>query len=259
MDSVSALAIAKRVLTADLSCEEGDLDKEKTTINIAREIDGARRFPLRKNSLNIATFGKGVVISCNTNRLQWVETNLKGRTRDDIFNPSVFTLIEKYISRDSQVMVGPDLKYICADDTYHELKPIQNVELHVVFGDGIEVLYGDKRFRNALGDEHNPKRPRVVAVTAISSGEIVGIAAASADSAQMYQVGIDVLPDFRNQGIGTALVSKLTKSVLDMEKVPYYTTWANNIASRRLAINVGFRPAWVESYAMNKDERSRSS
>jgi hypothetical protein len=37
-----------------------------------------------------------------------------------------------------------------------------------------------------------------------------------------------------------------------MGKVPYYSTWANNIGSRRLATAVGFRPAWVEIYAKER-------
>ena len=57
------------------------------------------------------------------------------------------------------------------------------------------------------------------------------------------------MPSYRNKGIGSFLVSQLTESILDMGKVPYYSTWANNIGSRRLALAVGYRPVWVEIYA----------
>lgn len=136
---------------------------------------------------------------------------------------------------DNQTLVGPDLKYICAHDTFHLLTPAQNVEVRLLNSEEVKHLYPDKRFRNAIGDKDNPKRPRVLAATALSGKELVGVAAAAADSDEMYQIGIDVIPDFRDVGIGTTLVSLLTKSILDMGKVPYYSTWANNIGSRRLA------------------------
>lgn len=94
MDSASALRVAKKVLTADLACNEGDFDKEGIFFSVARRLEGARRFPLRNNSLNIATFGKGVVVSCSSSRLNWVKNNLGSRNRDNIFDPSAILLME---------------------------------------------------------------------------------------------------------------------------------------------------------------------
>ena len=62
----------------------------------------------------------------------------------------------------------------------------------------------------------------------------------------MYQIGIDVLPRYRRQGIAAALTSRLALEVLKLGKVPFYCAAWCNVASVRNAIRSGFRPAWVE-------------
>jgi predicted GNAT family acetyltransferase len=65
----------------------------------------------------------------------------------------------------------------------------------------------------------------------------------------MWQIGIDVVPSYRNQGIGKALVSRLTEALFKVGKLPYYSTRASNIPSRRIAISLGYWPAWVEIHS----------
>jgi predicted GNAT family acetyltransferase len=62
----------------------------------------------------------------------------------------------------------------------------------------------------------------------------------------MYQIGVDVLPEYRRQGIAAAVTSRLALEVLRLGKVPFYSTAWCNLKSVRNAIKCGFRPAWVE-------------
>ena len=68
----------------------------------------------------------------------------------------------------------------------------------------------------------------------------------------MYQIGIDVLPEYRRQGIAAALTSRLTEEILSLGKVPFYCAAWSNIRSVRNAITCGYRPAWVELTAREK-------
>ena len=86
----------------------------------------------------------------------------------------------------------------------------------------------------------------VLAVGAYDGDRLVGLAGASADCAEMYQIGVDVLPAYRRQGIACSLTSRLAKEILLMGKVPFYCTAWCNLKSARNAIKCGFRPAWVE-------------
>ena len=69
----------------------------------------------------------------------------------------------------------------------------------------------------------------------------------------MRQIGIDVLPEYRRQGIASALTSRLAVEILERGKVPFYCAAWSNIRSVRNAIRSGFRPAWVEMTAKPAD------
>jgi len=78
---------------------------------------------------------------------------------------------------------------------------------------------------------------------------VVGIAGASADCELMWQIGVDVLPEYQGLGIGKALVGTLTKAVLEKGVLPYYSTEVSHLQSRQLAVSLGYWPAWVQLYA----------
>jgi predicted GNAT family acetyltransferase len=92
----------------------------------------------------------------------------------------------------------------------------------------------------------------MLATVARLGGAVVGIAGASADSDQLWQIGVDVRPGQRGRGIGTALVSQLTEAILAEGKVPYYSTLVSNLASTNLALSVGYWMAWTDVYAQEK-------
>jgi len=75
---------------------------------------------------------------------------------------------------------------------------------------------------------------------------MVGFAACSADCDTMWQIGVDVLPEFRRQGIAAALTSSLACEILERGKVPFYCAAWSNLKSVRNAIRSGFKPAWCE-------------
>jgi len=254
-DRGSALRIVRKILAADFACEESDFDKEGITFHLATELEGARRVPLPERFLAVVTIGRGVVVSCSADRLRWARTNLKTFAPESLFDASVTARMEKYVARDHQTMFGPDLRYICTRDTFDPYHLGGEIEVDLIRAEGIRQLYGNNLFLNALGRQHDPQRPRLLACSAKHDGVIIGLAAASADSHSMWQIGVDVLPDHRNRGIGKALVSRLTEALLDIEKLPYYqTTGMANISSRRIAVSLGYRPASVEIFSKERAE-----
>jgi len=245
----SALRIVKKILAADFACSQSDFDKAGVTFHLCREIEGARRFPLPEKFLAVVTMGRGVVVSCSNERLQWARNNLINLSPEELFYASALALMINLVSQDNQTIYGPNLKYICTSDTFKPHSTVEEMELSIIDEETILQLYGNNQFPNALGRQHNPQRPRLLACLAKCNGVIAGLAAASADCDEMWQVGIDVLPEYRNRNIGKALVSRLTKALFDIGKLPYYSTVTTNIPSRRIATSLGYRPAWVEIYS----------
>ena len=61
----------------------------------------------------------------------------------------------------------------------------------------------------------------VLGVGAYDGEKLIGLAGCSADCDMMWQIGIDVLPEYRNKGIASALTSRLALKVLERGKVPF--------------------------------------
>ena len=100
---------------------------------------------------------------------------------------------------------------------------------------------------NALCKER--KHLDVLGVGAYDGDRLVGLAGCSADCDGMWQIGVDVLPEYRRRGIASALTNKLAREIMDRGKVPFYCSAWSNIRSVRNAIKSGFVPAWVEMTA----------
>jgi len=245
----SALLFVKKILAADFACSESDFDKVGVTFHLCKEIEGARRIPLPEKFLAVVTMGRGVVVSCSAERLQWARNNLINFAPDELFYAPVLALMVNLVSQDNQTIYGPELRYICTLDTFQPHSNVEDIEFSMIDEETIRQLYENNQFPNALGRQHDPQRPRLLACLAKCNGVIAGLAAASVDCDEMWQVGIDTLPEYRNRSIGKALVSRLTRALFDIGKLPYYTTATNNIPSRRIATSLGYRPAWVEVYS----------
>lgn len=86
----------------------------------------------------------------------------------------------------------------------------------------------------------------VLGVGAYHDEKLIGLAACSADCDIMWQIGVDVLPEYRRKGIAAALTSRLAIEILERGKVPFYCCAWSNLKSARNAIKSGFRPAWIE-------------
>ena len=89
----------------------------------------------------------------------------------------------------------------------------------------------------------------MLAIGAYDGDTLIGMAGCSADCDSMWQIGIDVLPAYRRQGIASALTSRLAIEIFNRGKVPFYCAAWSNVKSVRNAIRSGFRPAWVEMTA----------
>ena len=104
---------------------------------------------------------------------------------------------------------------------------------------------------NALCEER--KTSDVLALGAFDGDTLIGLAGCSADCETMWEIGVDVLPGYRKQGIASALTSNLAVEVLNCGKVPFYCCAWSNIGSVKNAITSGFRPVWVQMTAKSAE------
>jgi len=189
-----------------------------------------RQFPF----LEIAAMGKSIVISEDSHILTKVKPLLEDRTREDIFvAPFIF---------------GHSLYYILDCNKIKKLPLPDGFEFYIKEGKEIHDLYKISGFENAIQYDINHPRPDVIVIYAMYENNIVVMAGASADSDLMWQIGINVLHQFRNKGLATSLVSNLALIIMERGSVPYYGAASSNIASQSVAYRSRFIPTWMCSY-----------
>ena len=236
MTSKEMLHIVQSQLAVDLNCKIDDLNgaKDSFIFTEAQDNPGRRPFPRGETHFQMITMGKSIVVSASPHILDIVKPQLDGKSRDEAFSmPFVHSMGILYL---------PDLANI------KPLSPPDDFNYEIVEQANIHPLYKFEGFRNALQYDANHPRPDILAVLAKKDGLIVGMAGASEDCAYMWQIGIDVFPEYRNHGLAAYLVNQLTLEILNRGYVPHYGTSPSNIASQRVAHKVGYYPAWIDVF-----------
>ncbi len=222
----------RKQLAIDLNCSVDDFDREGFVFCEARENPGRRPFPRGERHFEMVTIGAAVIVSATTDILPYLREQLDSKSRDEAFN---------------MPFVHGTAHYFLPDNP-QPLPILGGFEINIIEQPGIEKLYQYKGFEYALGYDVNHPRPDVLAAVAIADGKVVGIAGASADCEQLWQTGINILPEYRRFGLAAALTNQLAIAILERGKIPYYGTSSSNVASQRTAHRAGFSPAWVCCY-----------
>ena len=94
---------------------------------------------------------------------------------------------------------------------------------------------------------------RSVFLTAHGAGELLGYLGMEYILGEGSVTNVAVFPPYRRQGVASALTSRLALEILALGKVPFYCAAWSTVRSVRNAIRSGFRPAWVELTARDRD------
>lgn len=225
--------IVQNQLAIDLNCSPNDFNGEKDNIVFVEAKDNPGRRPFRrgKQFFEILTMGKSIVVSATAARLEYAKEHLAGKERDDAFSmPFIRGHVMCYL---------PDL-----DNLKHIIAP-SNFTYETIENDRISLLRETQGFSNAIQYDVNYPVQNSMAIVARQGDTIVAIAGAYWWSSKMWSIGIDVLPDYRNNGLAAYLVNALTFEILQREIVPVYSTASSNIASQKVGYRAGYMPGWM--------------
>jgi len=231
MSMQEILSIVKTQLAIDLNCTPSDFTKPGITFCEARENPGRRPFTREPRHFEMLTMGDGVIVSADPDVLPQLRELLADKPRDDAFNLPFSTKSGPYFLPTPKLTPLPYIDGFCFE--FLEQPQILQLREH-------------KDFDNVVSPDVN--RPDVLAVIAKKDDTIVGAAGASIDCDMLWQIGIDVLPDYRRLGLAAVLVNRLSIEILNRGKIPYYGTAFTNIASQRVALRAGYTPAWMCTY-----------
>lgn len=240
MTNQDILRIAMEQSAIDSACAPGDFVKEQGVAVISREDPRARRYLNLPFDLDLTSYGANVVASCSEALIDAAKAYIDRFPAEHCFEtPNLHVLMEALRPHGLDVCFMaeywlPDVDILRALPCPYEtklLKPADFADLYL------------PEWSNALCEKR--KHLDVLAVGAYDGEKLVGLAGCSADSDTMWQIGIDVLPEYRRQGVASSLTSILALETIHRGRAPFYCCAWSNVASARNAIRAGFRPAWV--------------
>ncbi len=244
MDNKGILEIAIHQSAIDESCNVDDFRKNENVVVTSRVNPDARKYLELPFYCNLVSYGNNIVASVNGEIVDIVENYINKYSVEHCFEtPNIHILNDELQKRKMRICFMaeyflPDinlLKILTCAFKIKNLTPDDFANLYL------------PQWSNALCEKR--KHLDVMAVAAFDGDKIIGLAGCSEDCDTMWQIGVDVLPEYRRNGIAAALTSRLAVETINKGKVPFYCAAWSNIKSVRNAIKSGFKLAWVEMTA----------
>lgn len=243
---IRQIALAQSAI--DCNCKPEDFLCSENVITSSRVHPQARKYLPLPFACDMVSYGTNIVAQTSPETAALVREYLNFVDVGHAFEtPAIHVLDELLLPFDLKVCFMAE--YFLPDMNLLKELPCP-YELRVLHQADFKDLYLPQ-WSNALCEDR--KELDVLGVGTYDRGKLIGLAACSADCDTMYQIGVDVLPQYRRQGIAAALTSRLALEILKLEKVPFYCAAWCNLRSVGNAIKSGFRPAWVELTARGID------
>ena len=248
MTNREILKIAMEQSAVDLCAKASDFEKSENVVVTSHENDGARRYLKLPFSCQLVSYGNNIVASVSPEFKEITEKYINTYPIEHCFETPNLHVLNEALTKKGQKICFMAEYFLPHVDVLRQrdAEDVVPYKFRLMTQEDFADLYLPE-WSNALC-EHR-KELDVLGVGAYDGDRLVGLAGCSADCDSMWQIGIDVLPEYRRQGIASALTSRLANEILNRGKVPFYCAAWCNVKSVRNAIKSGFRPAWVEMTA----------
>jgi GNAT superfamily N-acetyltransferase len=249
MTNKDILRVALEQQAIDSNCAPEDFLKKENVVVLTKPREGARRYLSLPFFCDLVTYGSNVVASVDERVVDFVKKYVNAQPPEHCLEtPSIEQLSAEF----SQYGFMPCFQ---AEYWLPDMRRLQELPcpypMKTLEPSDFTPLYVPQ-WKNALSEKR--KHLDRLAVGAYDGDKLIGLAGCSADCDTMWQIGIDVLPEYRRRGIASALTAKLALEILARGKVPFYCCAWSNMGSARNAIASGFRPAWAEHTALSREK-----
>lgn len=227
----------------EYNCAPDAFDQNENILTPSAILEGRRIYEPEKYFFHMGTLGKNAVITADEALHPFLRDFMKDRAGIWLFEQSNLRPLEQELNRHGYTLTASHHMFL---PTGERVTPKKDYPVRWFSGNEFHGFYGDPRFPNAICESYLPHRPDRLVVCAYDGDEIMGMAGCSEDAPHWMQIGIDVLPPYRSMGVGSYLVTLLKNKIEEMGEIPFYGTSLSNLHSQNIALNSGFRPAWVE-------------
>lgn len=253
MNDKEILRVAMQQSAIDSNCSGEDFLADENRVVISAKSPLARKYLELPFYCDLVSYGNNVVASVDEAIAPMVSRYISSYSVASCFEtPNLHILNDELEKVDMQIcfMAEYFLPNIAALELSEAANSSCQYEIRLLLPEDFSEYYLSE-WSNALCEKR--KLLDVLAVGAFDGDRLVGLAGCSADCDTMWQIGIDVLPQYRRQGIACVLITRLAKQALQRGCVPFYCAAWSNVRSVRSAIKSGFRPAWVEVTAKSRE------
>ena len=217
MTNADILRIAMEQHAIDANCSPDDFMRADNVTVISRENENARRYLSLPLFCNLITYGSNIVASVDERIYNFIKKYIDTEYPHGCFETPQLHHLTNELSKYGFLPCYQAEYWLPDIDV---LRPLPcRYETRLLDIDGFADLYLPQ-WSNALSEKR--RHLDMLAVGAYDGERLIGLAGCSADCDTMWQIGIDVLPEYRRQGIAAALTSQLAVEVLNRGIVPFY-------------------------------------
>ncbi len=236
--------IALQQSAYDCNCSPEDFLAEQNVVTVSQKHPLARKYLDLPLCCDLVSYGSNIVAQASEKIVPIVREFVDRYPVEHCFEtPNMHVLDERLRPFGQKICFMAE--YFLPDIDMLKALPC-DYEIQILRQEDFAELYLPQ-WSNALCEKR--KNLDVLGMGAYDNGNLIGLAGCSAECEMMYQIGVDVLPEYRRRGIASALTSRLALEILALDKAPFYCAAWSNLKSVRNAIHCGFRPAWVEMTA----------
>lgn len=200
-----------------------------------------------KSFFELMSFGTNAVIWADKSIYSWCMDNLYTIEHKRLTDGKMLFEIESMLRKHGKRLDGEQLRFLILKDI--DLNRPDGFTYKLFEKDEIGQLKDFQGFGNAVNHDGDD----VIAYGAYDGERLVALAGADDKlGQQLWQVGIDTLPDYRKKGLAAYLVRALSDEINNRGVLPFYTTWSANLGSLNVAIKAGYRPVWHRYIAVDE-------
>ncbi len=241
-DKILQIAMAQSAV--DVSCRAEDFLRDTNVVVLSAANPRARKYLSLPFDCQLVSYGNNIVASVGEKYRAVAADYIDRFPVEHCFETPNLHVLNDALQQDGLRICFmaeyflPDVRALRPLDCPYQTKLLRQSDFSALY---------TPQWSNALCETR--RELDVLGLGAYDGGRLIGLAACSADCDGMWQIGVDVLPDYRRQGVASALTSRLALEILERGKVPFYCAAWSNVKSVRNAIKSGFRPVWVEMTA----------
>ena len=192
-----------------------------------------------KYGIKIIGFNNATIVSTSKNFFNLLEKNLVNKNRDIIF--------------ECPLTYGQTIFYIPNFYT-NPIIDNTNFKIMILSQDELSKYDFNEEFENSITYDNNKNCITKIACVCFYNDKIIACCGGIELDKNLFEIGVDVLPPYRKQGIATRLCVTLKNHLLKNNILPVWRASVTNLHSQQVAQNSGFSPLYISSFGTIGDK-----